>query len=163
MTLCAVECGVAGECLGPGDFPVAGATFLWHARGYGSVGIVASDAGLYWVVCYRINLGKPSRPGRVIAMAKGTITPLSRGWRFVFERRFNVGDCRTVAYFTGYRFVTGPVVYLYNVRVAGGAFLVACISQWERGIRLDGCCPVMAQLPKCLRDQIVTSHKQETY
>src|SRR3990172_11062821 len=104
-----------GESLGAGNFPVTGTAFLWHPRWLRGMRIMASDAWLDRVVRHGINLRESSWARRVVAVAQGTIAPLSWGWRFVIEGGFRMRGCRPVAHLTGYGLVACCVMLFDNL------------------------------------------------
>jgi len=81
MTDCAFQLDMVGDRFCLGDLGVACSTFLRCFQRLRIMRIVALDARLQRVVAHRIDLGKASRPGRVVGVADRTELPFSRSQR----------------------------------------------------------------------------------
>lgn len=149
--------GVMRHRLRPGDLAVARAAFLRSMGGFRSVGIVAANTGLQWVVSRRIDLRKAGRAGRIVAVAQRASRALPGGNKMNLHRRLDVSSRRSMADLASHAVVPFGVVHLNDFVVAGCALLVPGVLQGKPGNFIHCRGPIMPELTEGLRNQELPS------
>lgn len=137
-------------------------------RQEGVVRVVAGHAGLARIMLLWNNLGKPGRPGEIVAVAERTISPSPGGIRFIFIRRLNMLGSRAMAHFTGHPLVVRLLFELIHIIMAVKASLITGISNSLGSNFLNRFGPIVSQLPKrswhkepACQDESYNSYQEE--
>ncbi len=122
--------------------------------------IVATEARHQGVVTGRINLGKTSRPGRIVSMAQLAQIAFSGRGRMGFHGIFDMSRCRTVAHFTGDAAVQPLTVGRGDLVMAHGTSHAPGVLHLKRGDLIDRRRPVMTHLTEALGNQEIPGEQQ---
>ena len=144
----------------PSDLSMTYATLTWDGRGLRRMGKVASHTWCSGVVCHRVDLWKTRRPGGVEGMADGAECPLPIDRGFGLHWGCHMVGGSTMTNFAGDPLMIGDRPNGFDVPMAEGALLAPGVHLLlvADGIHRGG--PVMAKIPKGLRDQEVLSYDQ---